>query len=70
MYWSGPYKRNILQCKLYERIIEKINKLDSIMSFLKAMGLHGWLVGWLFCFSVYQDFSGHLTPNLISNNSV
>ena len=21
----------------------------------------GWLVGWLFCFMVYQPFSGHLT---------
>ena len=23
-----------------------------------------WLVGWLFCFTAYQPFSGHLTQNL------
>ena len=33
------------------------------------------LVGWLFSFTVYQPFSGHLTPNLVicikvSNDSV
>ena len=27
----------------------------------------GWLVG---CFTVYQHFLGHLTPNQISNKSV
>ena len=26
--------------------------------------------GWLFCFMVYQPFSGHLIPNWILNNSV
>ena len=25
--------------------------------------LVGWWVGWLFCFTAYQPFSGHLTPN-------
>ena len=25
--------------------------------------LMGKLVGWLFCFTAYQPFSGHLTPN-------
>ena len=33
------------------------------------------MVGWLFCFTVYQPFASHLTPNLVilikvSNNSV
>ena len=30
----------------------------------------GWLFFFLFFFTAYQPFSGHLTPNQISNNSV
>ena len=44
-----------------ERLITVVNNCNVNIS---------WLVGWLFCFTVYQPFLSHLTPNKISNNSV
>ena len=31
---------------------------------------HKELVGWLFCFTAYQPFLGHLMPNQVLDNSV
>ena len=28
-----------------------------------TLTLIGWLIGWLFCFTAYQPFSGYLTLN-------
>ena len=35
----------------------------SISSLCLSLYSVDWLVGWLFCFTAYQPFSGHLTPN-------
>ena len=39
--------------------------LDRVLSMGQTayLFLTNWLVGWLFCFTAYQSFSGHLLPN-------